>query len=559
MNRLRREGGDQGATLLIVLIIITVVSLVMGAVLTQTDTSLRTSVALRDQTSGNYAADAAAQAIIEQLQNGTLPCSTPSGTATNLGTGSSAFYVPVQTQDGARNAATMCAPDTTAPSATTTTTTTGTGVTIGGGDNNLPSYALLAMGGPSSGDWGIDFSTSANNKTICVENGSVASNTKINATGEYFGVRLTGTGSASDCTTGSGSGLVVGAAAAGGCVGTNGVNFSPTNCTQLSSTIGLPTAPTPTAAITRTDPTPVCKTASGKTYAAFLPGKYTNVSLLNSPCSSTDFEWFSPGTYYFDYGSTTWNWPTTLLAGTPTSGPTAADGSVPALTSVDPNNANTLGGLASIAAFPTSSGVDPTSCADPGTQSSYPGVEFVFGGASTFHPMSGGNAEVCATYSTNSPPIAIWGAQSAISVSGGGVTAESLCSTASCTSGATLISTDTNGQPQFYLKGFVYAPNAPIDIQLKNSYGQVFNWGVVVRDLRLRINGTSPTSPFIKLPKANQGVTTTSTTTYSIRYINVWTCIASSSACSTSGSPNVRVKVQTLGSTYKVLSWSHLR
>ena len=44
---------DAGASLLIVLIIVTVISSVMGVVLSQVDTSVRTTVVLRDQASDN--------------------------------------------------------------------------------------------------------------------------------------------------------------------------------------------------------------------------------------------------------------------------------------------------------------------------------------------------------------------------------------------------------------------------------------------------------------------------------------------------------------------------
>ncbi len=561
MKRSMFGRADDGATLVIVLIIVTVVSAVMAVVLSQADTSVRTTVAMRDQASANYAADAAAQAIITQIQNGTLDCATVAGTITNLGaSASAAFYTPVQTADGPINAATLCAPDTVAGvTTTTTTTTTGSGVTLGGAANNLPNYALLAMAGAAASDYGIDFSLSANNKTMCIENGSVVSNTKINASGEFLGVRVSGTGSLSDCTTGSstsasGVQLKIGAAAVGGCIGTNGVNFDPTFCTPATA-IGLPSAPVPSDPITRTNAAATCLTSGGKKYAAFLPGKYTNVALLNSPCSGTvDFEWFSPGTYYFDFGSTTWSWPATMLAGTPMN----AAGN--AITTVNPTNAATLSGLANIAPFPASPTETPKSCADPTTQSTYPGVEFVFGGASTVTPMSGGNAEICANYNATSPPIAIYGAQTALTVPGGTVTAETLCTAAGCGSNS-LINTDTNGQPQFYIKGFVYAPNAQVILTLKNSNGQIFNWGVVVRDFSLRVNGVSPTAAFIALPEPNQGVTTTTTTTttYSIRYINVWTCTASDTPCAHTGPPTVRVKVQTNGSTTKVLSWSHQR
>lgn len=543
---------DRGAALVLVLVIVTVIGLVGAALLTFTDTSIRTTVALRDQAAAAYAADGAAQVAVSQIQNGKLVCSSTTPTVVTLGSASSPFYIPLQSVVGPLNASLTCSPNTTeGATSTSTTTTTGSGTTVGGTASNLPSYALLTMG-TASGDPGIDFSSSANNKTICIENGSVASNTKINASGGSLGVRLSGTGTAADCTTGSGTGLTVGAAATSGCIPTSGSpNFAPTACTQLPAPISLPSAPVPSDPITRTNVAATCLTSGGKTYAAFLPGKYTDVTKLNSPCSgAADFEWFSPGTYYFDFGATTWNWPTTLLAGTPTNSSSAP------ITTVDASTAATLSGLANIAPWPTTSGQKPNSCADPALQSSSPGAEFVFGGASTFTPSTSGNAEICANYSPTAPPIAIYGANTALTVTGGTLSAQTLCSVSSCS--GSLINTGTNGQAQFYIKGLVYAPNAPINLNLKTSLGQIFNWGVVVRNFSLSVNGASPTASFIQLPSANQGVTstTTTTTTYTIRYVNVWTCTATGTPCPQTGTPNVRVKVQTNGSSVKVLSWS---
>jgi hypothetical protein len=560
---------DDGATLVIVLIVVTVISVVMGVILSQVDTNLRATVALRDQASDVYAADAAGQALVTQIRNGKLACATPAMTQVDLGNGaSSPFYTPVSTVDGPLNAHATCTPDT-SDGVVTTTTTSGSGPSIGGGNNNLPSYALLAME-PNSLTEGITLPMS--NKTICVENGKVAANSSINITNNVLGVRVTGTGSASNCGTGSSTGLTVqayGRNGSGGCQSSGGT-YSPTPCTALGSLISTPTAPKPdNSSIGTVNPAPVCKTKSGTTYAAFVPGKYTSVVALNSPCAGgVDFEWFSPGTYFFDFGSTPWQWPTTLVGGTPTSGPSTTNGdgstSTPAITSVSATSANSLPDLAGIPAWPSSSSQHPNACADPSVQQQYPGIEFVFGGSSTFTPKPGGNAELCGTYSATAPPIAIYGTSSSTDVPG--VSAETLCKNGSTpvtcsavnpTANGSLINTTTNGQAQFYIKGFVYTPVAPMSINVKNSNGQIFNWGVVVWNFNVNVNGSSPTAPFIQLPSPNQGFTQTTTTTYTIRYLSVWTCVASASPCSTSGSPNLRVKVQTTGATVKVLGWSH--
>src|SRR5207248_2325581 len=76
-----RRGGDSGATLVIVLLLVTVIALVTGAVLTQVDTSVRTTVAMRDQAGAAYDGDAAAQVAVNQLRRSTF----------NNGTGSQCF------------------------------------------------------------------------------------------------------------------------------------------------------------------------------------------------------------------------------------------------------------------------------------------------------------------------------------------------------------------------------------------------------------------------------------------------------------------------------------
>jgi hypothetical protein len=451
--------------------------------------------------------------------------------------------------------------------------------------NNLPPYALLAMQ-TGNASQGIVFPQS--NKTICIENGSVASNSVININNNIFGVRLTpGTGTAggtsTDCSTGTGSiagppaiNLTVqayGTNGSGGCIGTTG--FEPTACSAITTPIALPTVPAPTDSINRVNQAAVCLTQSGTTYAAFQPGLYTDVTKLNSPCSgaAADFEWFSPGTYYFDYGSTPWQWPTTLVGGTPTSGASTinSDGSTntPAITTVDPTKSASLAGngtggptgLAKIAAF-------PNSCADPGVQNQYNGVEFVFGGASTFTPGAG-NAEICGTYNQSSPPVAFYGVSSPLTISGRTISAQTLCGTTSApticsgsAAGNTVINPTSNGHEQFLFKGFFYAPVAPIVMNLKNSPGQFFSWGLLAWNFNLNVNGVSNTVPFIQLPKGNQGFsqTTVTSTTYAYQYLDVWTCPVSTNACPQTGTPNVRVKLQYSGSgTPKILSWSHRR
>ncbi|HEX8093118.1 MAG TPA: hypothetical protein VF542_04755, partial [Jatrophihabitans sp.] len=59
---------DTGATLVLALILITVVAVVVGAVLSFGDSSVRVTVALRGQAAGVYGSDGAAQAAITALR-----------------------------------------------------------------------------------------------------------------------------------------------------------------------------------------------------------------------------------------------------------------------------------------------------------------------------------------------------------------------------------------------------------------------------------------------------------------------------------------------------------
>ncbi len=98
--RRRIDRGDRGASLLMVLVVVSAISLVMGVLLTQADTSVRTTRTLRDQTAENYAADAAVQAVLTQVKYqrsqsplGELSCASTSTPSTySFGTAASPFY-----------------------------------------------------------------------------------------------------------------------------------------------------------------------------------------------------------------------------------------------------------------------------------------------------------------------------------------------------------------------------------------------------------------------------------------------------------------------------------
>jgi Tfp pilus assembly protein PilX len=136
----------------------------------------------------------------------------------------------------------------------------------------------------------------------------------------------------------------------------------------------------------------------------FDPGYYDDAKSLstlmsNSGCAGSTF-WFKPGLYYFDFhngddpalppGSHAWTVNTgALVAGTPVSpaGTTLAQPPLPGSLTV------------------------PGSCRNPITSNTALGVQFVFGGDSQF-VVDAAKVEMCGTYSTSSPPIALYGATS---------------------------------------------------------------------------------------------------------------------------------------------------
>jgi hypothetical protein len=535
MSRIQRRKDDRGATLVIALILVTTIAFAMGAILSLVDTNVRTTVGLRDQSATAYAGDGAAQAAINQLRQGIYPnnCTVPSGSPLSLGSASQPFYSTNSSSATPLNAYVSCAPD----------TGTGTGFIIG--PSNKPADALLTVG-VRTDEEGQDYSFGAANKVVCVEDGNVRSKSTIKTGADTLGARVGGTGLSTDCRTGSGTGLAVQAVKTPLSTGCNGT-FAPTPCT-LTSSFTVPTYPLPPAPSGTTQP-PVC--SADNKYAAFRPGVYTNVALLNSPCGvsytiTPNVEWFSPGIYYFDFGSTAWSPPALVVGGTPMN---SATPSIP-IAGLDPANGATLAALAQVHS-------SPGACANPKDQN-VQGVEFVFGGRSIVNLNSGGDFEICASYQSASPPVALYGLPSPV----GSVSAQSGClvdpSAVGCNSTNTSIFyTDPNGHPELHIDGFIYAPNARIALTLKNSNGQVFNWGLILRSFALSVVGSSPTTPFIQLPKD----TTVTTITYSLMYLSVWLCPASAGTCAPSGNPRLQAKVQITGTppVLKVLSWSEQR
>jgi Tfp pilus assembly protein PilX len=445
-------GGDGGAVLVVVLLLVTAIALVTGAVLTQVDTSVRATVAMRDQAGASYNGDAAAQVAINQLRRSTYNnaagsnCFGGSGTLALPG-----FYPGTNGQSGA------------AASSAAVTCVAEAGTGSQGGlvpvtSANKPGNAVLTLG-TSAAETGQTYGQSQKPVTI---HGSVVSNSTIDSTNAV----LTVTGG-------------VQVFAVGACTGP----ISPA-CSTLGAPVADPNYPAPTDPPAPPASLPACTSTSA--VAEFRPGLYTTADTFNN-CKAS---WllFDPGTYYFDFtaGSHVWTVNGTMVAGT-----------VPGITP---------GAAPAAAAVPTV----PGACVNPISSPSAVGVQFVFGGDSQLVFAKNSLAEVCASYHATSIPTALYGLKS--NIVNGAYTAHAQSGCITLAGGCKLVSDGTNGtKPTFFFEGFVYAPRASIDIAVNNTAQPYFNFGVVLRTLTLTTTASASTAAFISLPDNSPGYGTAAT------------------------------------------------
>jgi Tfp pilus assembly protein PilX len=309
--RLRRSRrfnrGEDGAALVIVLIIVTVVGLVLGAVLTLADTSVRATVALRDQTGSAYNADGAAQAAINKLRNelfnnGTGECFGGSDTL-----GLRDFYPATRGQQGnaASSASVRC-------KAEPGTGAQGSPVPISSA--NKPGTAVLTLG-TSAAETGQTYGQS--NKPVTIHGGVIS-----NSTIDSNKAQLTVTGST--------------VRAVGACAG----SITPA-CTST------PVVADPNYAVPLDPPAPPVSlpACNNQTQVAeFRPGLYTDADFLNN-CKAS---WllFTPGTYFFDFTTGTqrvWTLNKTAVGGTLTGAKTNTPPSLPGACVNPINSATALG------------------------------------------------------------------------------------------------------------------------------------------------------------------------------------------------------------------------
>jgi hypothetical protein len=372
---------ESGAVLIFALVIITVVGLVVGALLSFGDTSLRATVALRAQTASAATADGAAQAAINVLKRNTYDndstdpnnpkCFGKTATSDQLVLPN---LVPASTGSSANSAVVQCTPQ------------SGTGVD--GGlvpitDKNKPGQAILTLS-QNPAEKGL-YVKPLSSSVPFVVHGKVTS--------------------ASDITLD------------GGELQANSDVYAHGNCS------GTITAPTKVCNGPSVPPDPG---ASGQPYAAgytpatvdfsqvatvpadcsgsvvtFSPGYYRDARALTDLTNSNSCKgkvfWFKPGPYYFDFDNTATSsgvsdphqWVVSvgqLVAGTPTD-----------------NTGNVIG-------TPLVPSTVPGACLNPIDKPTLNmGAQFIFGGDSQFRVVGSADVEICGSYGIDKPPIAVLG------------------------------------------------------------------------------------------------------------------------------------------------------
>lgn len=514
--RPRIASDESGAALVLVLIIVSVLSIGMVGVMSLSDTSIRTTVAMRAQAGDTYAADAAAKIAVDEIRQGTFPDDCDTLQTQPLPN----FYPAAGTAPGA-SAAVRCTPD----------PDNGGG---SGGANASPGSAVLTLGTGAGGEHGISINSNHPTQSVKIR-GGIFSNSTIFLANNKSDLENTALDSyvyaMGNCQL-NGSQIISNPAAVcnysaqpqsafdrrgkdPATVANHGLSFDPP-----PAPVGAPVTP------------PTC--INDKVYE-LQPGLYTNADQLNAltddqKCSGGIFH-LNPGRYYFNFtGGGSHQWRITngyLVGGTPTA----------ALDIKKPPKV-------------------PGSCVAPGTAAATTssGVQLIFGGDSRLHYADDASVEFCASNSPSGPPIAIYG----LKVPVGPVPAQSGCVVATPypSVGCAVLSSDLSPKTALTIQGTTYTARSMIDITLNNNTVQVFRWGLITRGLRLGSTGStvSLNNPVIDVP-ANAPPPYTLP---DIVYLDVYVC-PGAGTCDTTGAVRLRAKVLVSPGSPRsvtVLSWS---
>ncbi|MFC7495967.1 MULTISPECIES: hypothetical protein [unclassified Nocardioides] len=379
----RRLREDDGAILVIAIIIVTTVALVVGAALTRGDGSLRATVALREVAGSTYAADGAAQVAINNLRKGhwTGDVAKPADWLFHNDAGTGCFgyntdgsvedgielrdFYPASKSsgDGPTSAYVTCTPE---------VATGAQGAAVPISNANKPGTAVLTLG--SGGENGFTFKANGSGAAFRVR-GGVWSDSNI--VRDNNGV-LESTGSIRAHT---------------GCSPVSAMVAPVVNCSAVSVSdpaysneldlagLGIPQLRTPPAG---------CPSGS----VTLQPGYYDDVTRLNALTpngGSSCFIHLAPGTYYLDFHNN------------------------PADAMYDADIANGAGNVwqvdsgTIVGGTLTSDTTVPGRCVNPINDVNAQGVQLIFGGDSRMVVDKGALVELCASYHSNRPPIAIYG------------------------------------------------------------------------------------------------------------------------------------------------------
>ena len=385
--------------MILVLFIVTVIGLAGAALLTFSDTSIRTTVALRDQAGDAYTADGAAQVAINNLSKG-YGFKSPALFENAAGStcfGSEGGTLNLKDFLPAANGRNETAPSSASIVCTADPETGVNATAVSITSANRPAQAIMTLG-RTTGEDGINIEAPSTNP-LAVK-GPVKSNSNINV--------VSGALSSTAAVTAYGtcSGSIVSIPA----------KKCPTRTTLVDPGYASPATVVPTYQAVPADVPASCPGG----VVTFVPGYYDNAIALtalmtgNGDCGGSTW-WFKPGMYYFDFHNNTND--SDVYRGTAFGSDLSADpwgitadqwritrGHLVAGTPADSDG----NAIASPGASPTI----PGSCQNPINPTAAAGVQFIFGGDSQLALGGSADAEICGTYHADQPPIGVFGLKS---------------------------------------------------------------------------------------------------------------------------------------------------
>ncbi|GAB4008365.1 hypothetical protein [Nocardioides ultimimeridianus] len=389
---------DEGAILVFALIVVTAVALVVGTILTRGQGSLMATVSLRSAAASPYAADAAANVVLNDLRTGTW-LGSAAKTSPTWGYDNNAFdgcfgrdavgvsgdTTPVSTvtlsnvypasgsQTTPTSAYVVCTPE-------NATGEQGTPVAIN--NSNKPGNAILTLG-TSSGETGFTFKTNGSGGAFRVK-GGVWSNSTIAQSQNGNLESTTYIRAHSGCSPLSAmSAPIVDCGAAT----VTDPGLLAQTATQYQNDITHDGLAFPTL-----QTVPANCNSGTVTLSQGYYDDVTNLNALTSAGGGNCFIHFNPGDYYFDFHNNSAD-PLFQSAIAPNTGDVW-----------NINSGTVVGGTL------TTDTTIPGRCVSPiDSAVQNQGVQFIMGGDSRISVDKGAQVELCGNYHPDRPPIAVYG------------------------------------------------------------------------------------------------------------------------------------------------------